>query len=101
MNETFQTDNESSAESIDRNKRSVQKTGIDKLALRYGAVKDLDNPPHESVDCEKDDNLGYAYIAKYHGIYLSNLNVFIIMSEKIYNINVLLSMSLCRISHVI
>ena len=100
MNETFQADNKGGAKSIDGNKRPVQKTGVDKLALRYRTVNDLDNPPYESVDCEKDDSLGYAYIAKYHCIYLSNLKVSIIMGEKIYNINVLLSMSLYRISYL-
>ena len=45
---------------VDGNERSVQKSRIDKLALGYWTVNNLDDPSQEGVDREKRHIIKYA-----------------------------------------
>jgi hypothetical protein len=68
LNEILQNNNDKCADAVNRDEGAKNKSGVDKLALLEGSVKNLQHPPDKAIDCKKDNIIKETQILIDHDI---------------------------------
>jgi hypothetical protein len=79
LNEILQKNNGKCTNAVNRNEGAENKSGVDKLALLEGSVKNFQHPPDKAIDCKKDNIIKETQILIDHHISHTNMYRFTVV----------------------